>query len=985
MPLLRTVAIGIYLCSFSLPIFAQASDADLWGDSAPTTAAPVSELSAAPWIEVWEITGPRDLWRQPPPTPAVFEGFRQGAVDFWVKYDPQWIAEADRGTLVTYSNGYETLFEIAMAPAGDGILFSNGSGDGFGGTRERSNFVAADFTDGRFHHVSAITEGDRTQIFVDGRLAGTASVGYGNVADASGTLQLSIGSLDGRRRLFQGQIGAVRIWAAPLPAETLLAAAFVRDQELLNIPWAQSFLIAHIDNRAGATTKPQLSFLPTLFRAAGVWMKPSEIRRQQNSAKRAPDEPADWTFTPRSYVQVVMAAPDSELVTHAATAPGSLGFAGEILSSPGGGQFRRVANAAISGHNRKQVTGSVRDCLRQCEAETSFRCVSVDYHKGKNRCDLSDKRAADVGGLKENYPGDPYEHYERLTSEPAPDHAVSPTSDNATLPMLNAPAEDSPLAVGRPSGSVAEAPTPVLVWLAVEPQGSAAPERINAQLLEPIGRNRYRSASGDEIQLTSPINMETASLRLERVDRPERPPRQDEPRIDNAYMVGNQVRNRQTTLHGWDPLALNPFDFSKPEGGQKAKLFVYPPYGYELNARMAVPKGLELIDLQSGEGRRKHTEVTTESKMQRELGVMVSVGGSVDVVKGAAAFSANGSFKGRTEKLRQGTSAFTLAQATNRRFALLLDKPNIGLAMAFRNAVESAARQPSVRSALDLVNQFGTHYAHAIVMGGRITEIVELDSETWGIAQLYEGGVGGAVEARVGFADAANAKAKFETQMSASQYESFNASVTNSKESWEYSGGAGGASAGMWQVQDDTVAPIFLDLRPISELLAPPFFTDPAVFATLRPLVNQAIIDYVAQNAGAIEVTERFVPKRITYEKPKEIKGCARNKTKLRHAFNTDSKREGGGAWAYIELPKAESGKTIRLMSGCKAHSHGDGWLDAKLECNRVCWSDFVYTCQNGTWKRVGEGKIFSHDRLCNSKGDHSQDYLYVGEGNAPW
>jgi hypothetical protein len=300
--------------------------------------------------------------------------------------------------------------------------------------------------------------------------------------------------------------------------------------------------------------------------------------------------------------------------------------------------------------------------------------------------------------------------------------------------MLNAPAEDSPLAVGRPSGSVAEAPTPVLVWLAVEPQGSAAPERINAQLLEPIGRNRYRSASGDEIQLTSPINMETASLRLERVDRPERPPRQDEPRIDNAYMVGNQVRNRQTTLHGWDPLALNPFDFSKPEGGQKAKLFVYPPYGYELNARMAVPKGLELIDLQSGEGRRKHTEVTTESKMQRELGVMVSVGGSVDVVKGAAAFSANGSFKGRTEKLRQGTSAFTLAQATNRRFALLLDKPNIGLAMAFRNSVESAARQPSVRSALDLVNQFGTHYAHAIVMGGRITEIVELDSETWGIA-----------------------------------------------------------------------------------------------------------------------------------------------------------------------------------------------------------------------------------------------------------
>ncbi|MBK5938568.1 hypothetical protein [Halochromatium roseum] len=84
------------------------------------------------------------------------ENFRQGAIDFWVKYDPQWLADGDRRTLVTYSNGYETLFEIAMAPAGDGIWFSNGSGDGFGGTRERFNSVAADFTDGRFHNVAAV-------------------------------------------------------------------------------------------------------------------------------------------------------------------------------------------------------------------------------------------------------------------------------------------------------------------------------------------------------------------------------------------------------------------------------------------------------------------------------------------------------------------------------------------------------------------------------------------------------------------------------------------------------------------------------------------------------------------------------------------------------------------------------------------------------------------------------------------------------------
>ena len=53
------------------------------------------------------------------------------------------------------------------------------------------------------------------------------------------------------------------------------------------------------------------------------------------------------------------------------------------------------------------------DCARACTQESGFRCVSFDYHKGRNECDLSDKRAQDVGGLKANYPKNPYDHYSR--------------------------------------------------------------------------------------------------------------------------------------------------------------------------------------------------------------------------------------------------------------------------------------------------------------------------------------------------------------------------------------------------------------------------------------------------------------------------------------------------------------------------------------------------------------------------------------------
>merc|ERR1712224_650933 len=38
-------------------------------------------------------------------------------------------------------------------------------------------------------------------------------------------------------------------------------------------------------------------------------------------------------------------------------------------------------------------------------------CVSFDYFKGTQECDLSNMRAEDVGGLKTDYDLDPYDHY----------------------------------------------------------------------------------------------------------------------------------------------------------------------------------------------------------------------------------------------------------------------------------------------------------------------------------------------------------------------------------------------------------------------------------------------------------------------------------------------------------------------------------------------------------------------------------------------
>ncbi len=75
--------------------------------------------------------------------------------------------------------------------------------------------------------------------------------------------------------------------------------------------------------------------------------------------------------------------------------------------------FSRTADAAISGHNSEYLTDvSPDDCAKACtHASRRDWCVSFDYYKESHACDLSSKRADDVGGLKTNYPGNPLDHY----------------------------------------------------------------------------------------------------------------------------------------------------------------------------------------------------------------------------------------------------------------------------------------------------------------------------------------------------------------------------------------------------------------------------------------------------------------------------------------------------------------------------------------------------------------------------------------------
>ncbi|MBK5938570.1 thiol-activated cytolysin family protein [Halochromatium roseum] len=90
----------------------------------------------------------------------------------------------------------------------------------------------------------------------------------------------------------------------------------------------------------------------------------------------------------------------------------SFGFC--VATSAAASNYIVTPNAAISGHNVRSING-----LAACKAECDRAdwCKSFDYYKREDKCDLSDKAASDVGGLKTDYPNNPYDHYAKNFSQ----------------------------------------------------------------------------------------------------------------------------------------------------------------------------------------------------------------------------------------------------------------------------------------------------------------------------------------------------------------------------------------------------------------------------------------------------------------------------------------------------------------------------------------------------------------------------------------
>merc|ERR1719356_940581 len=127
----------------------------------------------------------------------------------------------------------------------------------------------------------------------------------------------------------------------------------------------------------------------------------------QTRKKAAPGDDYAYDFPGKKFEQ------KASMLTRAARASGSSNFfcrSGYVFTKYGCRTCSVTKNAAISGHNVERLTAQTTTTCKKLCLDRDW-CKSFDWHKKTNKCDLSDKCAADVGGLKTDYSGNPYDHY----------------------------------------------------------------------------------------------------------------------------------------------------------------------------------------------------------------------------------------------------------------------------------------------------------------------------------------------------------------------------------------------------------------------------------------------------------------------------------------------------------------------------------------------------------------------------------------------
>lgn len=389
-----------------------------------------------------------------------------------------------------------------------------------------------------------------------------------------------------------------------------------------------------------------------------------------------------------------------------------------------------------------------------------------------------------------------------------------------------------------------------------------------AARFEQVGRNRYRS-----VTVTNPItDARNAELVVEapdliRIDGIDRDlvsiTAHDEPHpeapFDDIFVVQSKAVNLPSSYMGYDITAVDPLHLVNT--GTNRPVFQMPGAGstdYHDNNRIFVPNGLMYVPEFTGRT-QVTTHLITDTKEFSEA-FSSTVGTSIELF--GANFAYSNTHDEAHETLVDEQKEITISLARSLFYDLVLDKARMRLDPQFKARIERLVAHPDYRSFIEV---FGTHYPVAVVYGGM--GVMQMEFTRKELEEVES--VRDENSKSIGVDNQAQAAAeKFAASGQSSESKEISNklsnAVSNQQENFYWVGGThAGSSKDSWSVGEDGAVPIYVELRPLSELLAPPYFTDPVIVRDTRFALRTAIDDYMKERAegmksGGVNVARVF-------------------------------------------------------------------------------------------------------------------------------
>lgn len=267
---------------------------------------------------------------------------------------------------------------------------------------------------------------------------------------------------------------------------------------------------------------------------------------------------------------------------------------------------------------------------------------------------------------------------------------------------------------------------------------------------------------------------------------------------------------------GYDFVNMSPENYND---GLKGAIFEKAgPYQYYLPSKgpAAVPDGLFYIDNRTTESDSKTFSLSSGNSI--EDSTSKNLGGTVPI-KGIPVGVNHSTKKSKSlDKNKSSERSFTVTRQISQIYAN--DLPNAFLSKGFANdllclyeSVENgqSCNRNTTQIAKTMIQTYGTHYAHAIAMGGIAIETRETTSESVVQALKQEE----ETKVTVGDEKAAGLSSGLSTSSANTDKNSEKYSTTKFT-----SVGGQGANLSMWGTDPDSAVPFLYDLKPLSRLMS---------------------------------------------------------------------------------------------------------------------------------------------------------------------